>query len=317
MVKLLLGALLLAVSASAYHAPAAQRVPESVWLSDVRPGTEADGTAMMARHGGPAGFKVWVVSGDPAKGGACVRRADGAAAAYGNAGERLGADAAVIRGCAAVKATAAGSGRYTVYYTTQTVRDGVRYVDAAKFDTDYGRHGDKVALRDTSAAHLPFEIVRLYAGDDELFSHFHAGDTLTFKTLFNGRPKAGVQLVMTAGDGWSKTAVSGSDGSVSFTLINSYFPAWDKFDKRHRDNFVLLASVTQAEAGNEGNASYASTRYRTTYTGAFYPQLESYLSYAYGLLFATGALLLTFVIVYRYRKRREKQFAEVRFDEKA
>jgi len=289
----------------------------AIWLSDVSPRASSGRPEMSGSgYGRPAGFKVWVLTGDPATRGRCVPRATGVVDVYDNDGRSVGAEAVAARGCTTVKVAAAGAGRYTLYYTTGAVRGGVRYVSIAKSDTSHGRHGDKVVMRDGMTARTSFEIVRLPLEDEGLFTHFASGDTLTFRTLFNGEPKAGVRLLMTTSEGWSRQAFSDENGTAAFTLIKEYFPAWDRFDKRHRDGFVLQAFLTVPEGGSGGNVSYAETRYAASYAGAFYPESEGYLSYAYALLFATAALLLSGIFVYIYRRRRVKPYTEVRFDEK-
>lgn len=299
-------------------ASAEQNAGAPVWIGSENPrAVPGRPTGVMGGHGRPAGFKVWLLSGDPAKGGRCAARADGTVAVYGNDLQPVEAAAAVKRGCASIQVAAKTPGRHTLYYTTQAVAGGVRYVTSAKYERAYGRHGDKVELRGTDMTRLPFEIVRLPQEDEGLFTRFYSGDTLTFRTLHEGKPLAGADVTLTTGGGWSKRLRSDANGTVTFTLIKEYFPAWSLFDNRHRDDFVVTASFTEQGVGSVGEVPYGVTRYTTTYPGAFYPEPEGYKSYAYALLFGTGALLLTWTFVYLYRRRREKPFEEVRFDEKA
>jgi hypothetical protein len=269
-------------------------------------------------HGRPGGStKLWLVTGG--RGGELrgIGSAGGAVTAFDNNLQPVDANVSVKRGSAVISVATGNPGRYTVYYGEQGVADGVRCTNSAKYELIHGRHGDKVELNRANKTALPFEIVRLKDEEEGLFSRFVSGDTLTFKTMYAGRPQSGVTVTLTTGEGWSRRVVSDANGTASFTLIKEYFPAWNEFDKRHEGRFVVTAAWTREIPGEFGDQPYDRHRYVTTYPGRFFPEPSSYKSYGYALLFGTAALLLTGIFVYIYRRRREKPFAEVRFDEKA
>jgi hypothetical protein len=70
-----------------------------------------------------------------------------------------------------------------------------------------------------------------------------------------------------------------------------------------------------AEAGELDGQAYQRTVYRSSYAGNYYPSPRDYESYAYGISFALFALLATGIAIYLYRRRRQRLYREVRFDE--
>jgi hypothetical protein len=61
---------------------------------------------------------------------------------------------------------------------------------------------------------------------------------------------------------------------------------------------------------------YENIKHSSTYTSLYYPAESGYSSYAYGLFAATATAILSGFAIYWFRKRRERPFKEVRFDEK-
>jgi hypothetical protein len=291
-----------------------------LWVSRENPnaGLKKWGGASGGGHGRPGSdTKLWLVTGGRGGTPRSVGSADGAVMAFDNHLQRVRAEASAKRGSAVISVATANPGLYTLYYAEEGVAEGVRCTNSAKYELVYGRHGDKVELNRSNRTALPFEIVRLKGEEEGLFSRFFSGDTLTFRTMYAGRPQPGVTLTLTTDGGWSKRVVSDANGTASFTLIKEYFPEWHTFEKRHENRFVVTASWTRETSGELGDQPYDRHRYVTTYPGRFFPEPSSYKSYGYALLFGTAALLLTGIFVYIYRRRREKPFTEVRFDEKA
>ncbi|UFS61679.1 hypothetical protein LOH54_08380 [Sulfurimonas sp. HSL-3221] len=332
MVKYLIAVVLTAVTALAARpegippkaaytkAPQAKAFCAPLWISKENPNAGAKkwgGMGTGSGYGRPEGrTKLWLVTGGRGGTPRTLGSAGGTAVAFDNEHRGVEANVSVKRGSASLSIATRTPGRYAVYYAEDSVKEGVRCTNSAKYELTYGRHGDKVELNRSNETALPFEIVRVKEAEEGLFTHFVSGDTLTFKTLYKGVPKAGVAVTMRTGEGWSKRAVSDANGSVSFTLIKAYFPAWNEFDKRHEERFVVTAAWSEEDNGTLGEASYGTHRYVTTYPGRFFPEPGSYKSYAFALLFGTAALLLTGIFVYIYRRRRVKPYAEVRFDEK-
>ncbi len=290
-----------------------------IWISKENPNAGAKkwgGMGSGGGHGRPEGSsKLWLVTGG--RGGAprSVGSAGGTVTAFDNDMQRVDANVSAKRGSAVIAVATANPGLYTLYYEEDAVAEGVRCTASAKYELVYGRHGDKVDLNLAESTALPFEIVRVKESDEGLFTRFFSGDNVTFKTMAGGKPQPGVALTLRTGEGWSKRVVSDENGSASFTLIKEYFPAWNEFDKRHEDRFVVTATWTEEGNGTLGESPYEKHRYVATYPGRYFPEPSSYKSYAYALLFGTAAALLTGIFVYIYRRRRMKPFTEVRFDE--
>jgi len=290
-----------------------------VWLSRTHPNAGAKkwgGMASGGEHGRPEGrTTLWLVTGGNGGPLRALGSAGGTATAFDNDRGRVDANVSVKRGSASLTVATRSPGLYAVYYAEDAVKEGVRCTNSAKYELTYGRHGDKVELNRGNTTALPFEIIRVKGAEEGLFTHFVSGDTLTFKTMLDGAPKAGVAVTLRTGDGWSRRVVSDANGSAVFTLIKTYFPEWSVFEKRHEDRFVVTAAWTEDANGTLGEAPYGKRRYVTTYPGRFYPEPSGYLSYAFALLFGTAAALLTGLFVYLYRRRRVRPYAEVRFDE--
>ena len=78
----------------------------------------------------------------------------------------------------------------------------------------------------------------------------------------------------------------------------------------------IYFSSRKAQRGEYDDEAYGNIKYTTTYTSLYYPGESGYMSYAYGLLAATVAMLISGFAIYWYRRRREKPFKEVNFNEK-
>ncbi len=290
--------------------------PEGAQRSSGKPEGEKHGGEGGMHGGRPTGLKLWLLNGDFTQAKNCCSNTQGTLEVYDNALQSVTAKVVSKRDQSIVSADAKEPGRYTLYYTVETLEGNTRYVNSAKYDTVYARHGDKVELRSTNAPQLPFEIVRIQGDDEKLFSRFASGDMLNFQVLLNNKPLAGANVTFETKGGWSKRLKSDKNGRVSFTIIKEYFPPWSLFEKRHKDDFLITASYTKEETGALSEGNYTQTHYSMTYPDSFYPEASSYRSYAYALSFGTLALLLTSIFIYLYRRRREKPFTEVRFDEK-
>ena len=104
------------------------------------------------------------------------------------------------------------------------------------------------------------------------------------------------------------------NGIAIFRLLKDYFPEWDKFDRRHKNKFLLTATYTDDVKGEYLYDEYTKVKHTATYESIYYPGNSEYKSYAYGLLAATTTALVSGFVIYWYRKRREKPFKEVKFD---
>lgn len=295
----------------------------SVWISDknpsFRPGIMAQKPAMMSHGGGRGGARLWPVYEDAEGRLECIGKAHGKLLVYNGDWEPAGAAVSVKKGCTVFRVETEKPGRYTLYYRDHAVADDTLYAHTAKYELTNGGHGVKIEQKMDAVVPeeaVTFDIVRLKAKDEALFHRFNSGDIVTFRVVLEGKPLPGATLRLSTEGGWSKSVTTDQAGQASFQLIREYFPAWGEFDKRHKERFVVEAAYTVARAGAYEGKAYTKARYTATYPAALYPENSAYKSYAYALLFATAALLLSGIFIYLYRRRRQKPFMEVRFDEK-
>lgn len=212
-------------------------------------------------------------------------------------------------------------GFYNAYLVQRSVRDNTLWVRTAKAELLKGTCCKKDVEAETTKAVIdpqaPLELVREHMPDEALFTRIFSGDKLTFQVLSEGKPVADVPVTMITQMGWRKTAASGPDGRVAFTMIRDYYPPWLEFKKRYKETFLMVAEREVTQAGEHEGAQYAVARYQTTLAGKYMPSPHDYRSYAWGLGLGLGVVVFGGLAVYLYRRRRLKPFKEVRLDEKA
>lgn len=211
-------------------------------------------------------------------------------------------------------------GFYNAYVSHQWVNNGQRRFQIAKAEVlkhscreghDHVR--EKMPAKYNSE--IPLEIVRERLPKENFHTLIGYGDTVTFTVLRNGKPLSGAEVSLATAQGWSKRAVSDGDGRVSYTMIRDYYPAWYRFDKRHAQPYLVAAEYTLPESGELDGVRYESTAYIASFSGNYYPSARDYESYAYGLLIGIFALVFSGLAIYLYRRRRNRPYREVRFDE--
>lgn len=212
-------------------------------------------------------------------------------------------------------------GFYNLYVVNESITDGIRQINVAKSEAlkhscREGHDHVKGLMAPRHLDTMPLEIVRERSEDENFHSMRGFGDTVSFLVLRQGKAQSGAEVTMYTAHGWRNTARTDESGRASFMLIRDYYPPWSEFDNRHREDYVVDAVYTVNEAGATGANNYSATRYLATLNGSYYPSARDYRSYAYGLLLGTFALTFTGVSVYLYRRRRQRRFHEVRFDEK-
>lgn len=212
-------------------------------------------------------------------------------------------------------------GFYSAYLVQQSVRDGALRVRTAKAELLKGtccqKDVEEEAAKAVIDATAPLELVREHGADEKLFTRIFSGDKVSFLVLSQGKPLADVPVTMITQMGWRKTAASGPDGRVTFTMIRDYFPPWLEFKKRYKEAFLMVAEHEVAQTGEHAGEKYTAVRYQTTLAGKYMPSPHDYRSYAWGLGIGLGVTVLGGLAVYLYRRRRLKPFKEVRLDEKA
>lgn len=273
-------------------------------------------------HGGPVEIRrgvyyknLWLRSGDgPADSAYLDRAVAGKVLLMDVKGEIKEHAAGNVHGSYGVNFAMPHEGFYNLYLISESMTDGVRHVGIAKSEVlkhscREGHDHVKPLMAPRTLDTLPLEIVRERQPAENFHSLLGYGDTATFQIRRLGQPLAGAEVTFHTAQGWHKTVRTDDTGRARFMLVRDYYPEWEEFDRRHRQDYMISARYSTVEEGTP-------TRYTATYNGSYYPSARDYRSYAYGLLLATFALTFTGVAVYLYRRRRQRRFHEVRFDEK-
>ncbi|MCK5110493.1 MAG: nitrous oxide reductase accessory protein NosL [Arcobacteraceae bacterium] len=224
-------------------------------------------------------------------------------------------------GCKTVSFKMPDNGYYNLFYSDKMVDEGILYNTVAKYEYRRFNHSndavyDEQKMSEHSIKEVPFDILRIREKGETFFHRLYSGEKMRIKVILDGKPIKGADLTLSTKTGWSKTIKTNKDGIAAFTLLKDYFPQWNKFDRRHKSEFLLTASYTKDIKGKYDDEEYEKIIYTATYPSVYYPEVSGYKSYAYGLLAATTAMIISGFVIYWYRKRREKPFQEVRFDAK-
>lgn len=299
-----------------------------LWLSDVPP---KGGRRMGGSHGGPVEVRdgvyykhLWLRQGGSPMDAAYVRQLSDAPKLLlldtgGKVSERA-LQGEGKQGVLKVDFPMPAEGFYNAYLSLQRLDGEVREVEVAKAEVlkhscreGHDHVQEKMPPRHSSD--IPLEIVRDRHAKEDFHSRIGYGDQLSFTVMRNGSPLPGARVVLTSGQGWSKSSLSDVEGRVSYTMIRDYYPPWSLFEKRHAQPYLVNALYTQPEEGVLDGKSYRATRYLASFTGNYYPSPNDYESYAYGLMFGLFALVATGLGIYLYRRRRNRPYREVRFHE--
>ncbi len=211
-------------------------------------------------------------------------------------------------------------GFYNAYATHQWVNGSQREVQIAKAEVlkhscREGHDNVQEKMPPKFNAAIPLEIVRVRRTKENFHSLLGYGDTTSFVVMRKGEPLPGAEVTLTSEQGWSRTMVANSEGRVSYTMIRDYFPPWSMFQKRKGQSYLVSTHLSVADGGKLDGKPYRNTVYRASYAGNYYPSPNDYESYAYGLSFGTAALVLSGIGIVLYRRRRNRPYREVRFDE--
>ncbi|WP_456403698.1 4Fe-4S binding protein [Hydrogenimonas sp.] len=277
---------------------------DTVWLGDRLPGSRRGGGMGMRRTRSEVpSRKVYLLGGDFPEA-ACVTNLRGSFFTV-DTDNRYQTAKPKRRGCVSVRFAMPKSGYYKVYY----VENEPGFVRVAKYEFKRFDHSsDEVYDRRKMAAKtiepVPFDILRLRPEEETFYSRPHTGDTVRFKVLLHGTPVAGAAVAFTTQFGWTNEARTDKEGIVSFRLIKDYYPEWDRFDRRFRERYLVLARYEQN-----------GTRYVATQQDLYTPARSEYHSYAWGLLITLLLLIVFGGGVWLYRLRVHKPFKEVVIDE--
>lgn len=202
------------------------------------------------------------------------------------------------------------NGYYTLYAKNETRHNGKVIHKVAKLEYLNGRHGSEERYtpevkKTPHTERTAIDLVRIKSDKEESYFYRHAmGDELVFQALFNNKPLAGAELMLTVQSGWHKTVKTDETGIATFHIIRDYFPESGEFDKRHKEEML----VTLVHMPDE------NAKYIVSYPLSFYPNSSDYTSRGYALLLITLTLLITGFVVYRFRKNRTKPFSELRYE---
>ncbi len=211
-------------------------------------------------------------------------------------------------------------GFYNAYISHQWVKNGQRSFQIAKAEVlkHSCREGHDNVQEKMPPKHnpeIPLEIVRERNPKDNFHTKLGYGDAVSFTVMRNGSPQPGAKVTLITAQGWKKEVSSDGDGRVSYRMIRDYYPPWRMFNKRYSQPYMVTAEYSTAESGELDGQHYDSTLYRASYSGNYYPSARDYESYAYGLIIGTFALVFSGLAIYLYRRRRNRPYREVRFDE--
>ncbi len=225
------------------------------------------------------------------------------------------------KGCKTVKFKMPYNGYYNLFYINKTINNDTLYISTAKYEyLRFNHSSDAIYDEEKMSAHsikeIPFDILRLREKNETFYHRLYSGNKLRIKTILHNKPIENASLTLTTKSGWSKTLKTNKEGIAVFTLLNDYFPKWNQFEKRHKNKFTLTASYSSNQNGKYKNNTYSNIKYTTTYPSLYYPGTDGYKSYSYGLTIGIVTFILSGFIIYWYRKRRQKPFQEVSFDEK-
>lgn len=298
----------------------------SLWWSETMPHTE-HGTSQHS-HGGPVEIRrgiyhknLWLRIGDSPADSAYLDQAFAGQIFLLNVmGEVKELQGGNVHGAYGVNFAMPDEGFYNLYMVSDNVADGLRNINVAKAEVlkhscREGHDHVKGLMSPRHSVNIPLEVVRERSSDENFHSLVGFGDTVRFLVLHKGQPLPGAAVTLYTTRGWRNTVMTDASGHASFMMIRDYYPPWHEFERRHRQDYVVRVVHGVNENGTYSNAAYSKTRYEATLNGSYYPSPRDYRSYAYGLLLGTFALVFTGGAVYLYRRRRQRRFQEVRFND--
>ncbi len=281
-------------------------------------------SGMGHMHGGGGGKPKWgaiptktayIVHGQDIQNKQCTSKLTLDITAYDTLKKELKTKLSSKMGCDSLKFETPKNGYYTLLATNKTIQNNILYYRVAKIEYLHGKHGSddiyesKLSQAVENKDHK-IDLIRLRDTKENSFFYKHStGDILKFKALLDSKPLADAQVTMYTDAGWEKTVTTDKSGIASFTIIKDYFPKWNEFNNRHKGKF--LVTLRYVKDNTEGTP-YNKINYSVTYPASFYPSKSEYQSYGYGLILLTLTLLVSGIIVYRFRKNRTKPFSELK-----
>ncbi len=210
------------------------------------------------------------------------------------------------------------NGYYNLFAISQIVNNDTLFYRVAKLEYLNGKHGSKdiyneEVKKELKTDKVKIDLVRLKDQNEKsFFYHTSMGDMLKFKATLNGQPLKNADITVNLNSGWNKNIKTDTNGTASFTLVRDYFPAWDKFDKRYKQDMLITLRYQEENNDTLKDRSYSSINYILTYPLSYYPNDNDYQSYGFGLIVGLLILVLSGVIIYMYRRKRTKPFKELK-----
>lgn len=223
--------------------------------------------------------------------------------------------------CKSVSFKMPDNGYYNLFFVEKKIYNDTLYVKTAKYEfMRFNHSNDAIYDKEKMAGHTiketPFDIVRVRADDETFYHNLYSGEEIKVQVLLDGKPLEGADVKLSTKTLWQKSIKTDKNGVAAFTLIDDYFPKWNEFNKRYKNEFLVSASYTKDIEGDLEGTKYEKIRYEATYPSYYLPNSSQYRSYAYGLSAAMLAIVVSGFGVYIYRSRRQKPFKEVSFNEK-
>ena len=280
---------------------------DTLFFTDRNPMAKRGRMGMMGRNHNPNAIPTrsfWLV-GKSLTRPKCAKNIDGTIYILNVEGKKIDAKITKRKGCAKITFEVPKSGYYTLYY----IRDFDKIVNVAKHEYKRFNHGgdevfskDKISPKTIKEAKI--DILRLRDNEDSFYYRLRSGELVRFKVIKDGKPVQNARVTLKTQFGWQKTVRTDKEGIAKLQLIKDYNPKWEKFNKRFREKFLVVATYKDKDG-----------RYKVSYDGTYLPSREGYQSYAYALIISIILLIVISIGVFIYRYRVHKPFREVTFDE--
>lgn len=173
-----------------------------------------------------------------------------------------------------------------------------------------GSHYDKPPLKE-----LDFEVVMLKPiRKHQINCCLWSGDIARFKIYYKGVLADKIPLKVFTQTGWNSFVQPGKDGVVSFEIPRTtYKKASDS--KRTSEKMIVEANYTVDESGEYLGKEYSKVKYSMTMPLTFSSSPLEYSSQLSGFYVVIGVMLVFAFGAYYYRKRKQKFYKEIWFEE--
>ncbi|MDD3448782.1 MAG: hypothetical protein PHF72_07090 [Gammaproteobacteria bacterium] len=311
--------------------PALAAATEPLWFSDLPPTAEwtektlrAHGGLVERGRGGVSVKRLWLRAGDDPAHASYLPMPAGEVVAEGPEREPVAPKPFSAEAGGGIRFEMPEEGFYNAYLLSREVRDGTLETRVVKAEVlmhscanGHDRRFTEGRMPPRVTAGVPFELVRERKPDEDFHSRAASGEPIAFLALNQGEPVAGAEVRLISNTGWGKTVITGPDGRAEFRMVRDYFTDWPEFDKRRRQDYLVLAEYRRPLEGELDGRPYAQAHYSATLAGTYYPAEPEYQSYLYGLGVMLLAATLSVGGVYHYRLRQRRPERRETFDEKA